>query len=177
MKLGSIVVLVACGMMLGGVLKAQERGPNIVAQQEAMQKLAFMAGNWSGPATVVMGREGPLAITQTEQVQFKLDGLVLLVEGKGLNAEGKVVFSALATISFDDASGTYRFRAHNRGRYLETELKLKENGFTWGYTAGPLTVENVMHLDADGAWVEITDAKFGETPPRRSVEMKLKKID
>jgi hypothetical protein len=166
-----------CGLLLVGTLQAQERGPNLAAQKEAMQKLAFIVGNWRGPATVVLGRGEPLQLTQTELVQYKLDGLIMLVEGAGLDAEGKVVFSALATISYDDATGTYRFRAHNRGRYLETELKVSEKGFSWGYTAGPLTVENVMTLDADGTWVETTDAKFGDNPPRRTVEMKVKRVD
>jgi hypothetical protein len=170
-----MLVVLVCGLLADGSLRAQERGPNLAAQKEAMQKLAFLVGKWSGPATAVLGPGEPLKITQMEHVQYKLDGLVLLVEGAGLNAEGKVLFNALATISFDDATGTYRFRAFNRGRYLDTELKVRENGVTWGYTAGPLTVENVMNLDAEGAWVETTDVKFGDNPTRRTVEMRVTK--
>lgn len=138
-----------------------------------MQKLSFLVGKWRGPATAALGPGEPLMLTQTEHVQYKLDGLLMLIEGAGLNAEGRVLFSALATISFDDATGSYRFRAFNRGRYLDTELKVRENGVSWGYTTGPLTVENVMTIDAEGAWVETTDVKFGDNPKRRTVEMRI----
>src|SRR5262245_56442487 len=94
-----------------------------------MHKLSFLAGRWSGPATIRRGPGEALHLTQTEDVEFKLDGLVLLIEGKSSGAEGKVMFSALATISYDDSSLTYRFRAYNDGHYVETELSVPPNGF------------------------------------------------
>lgn len=86
-----------------------------------------------------------------------------------------MVFSALATVSYDEATSTYRLRSHSGGRYLDTELKVGANTFEWGFSAGPLTVTNSMHLDAAGNWVETTDAKFGENPPRRTLDMTVKK--
>ncbi len=148
--------------------------PNVAAQREAMQKLKFLAGKWSGEAKVNRGR--PLVLTQTEDVQYKLDGLVMVVEGTGRNADGVAEFRAFATISYDDAAGKYRFRAYNEGRYLETELEVTEGGFAWGYTAGPLKVRNVMRVTAKGEWEETTESVYGTTPPRKSVEMMLKKI-
>ena len=88
--------------------------PDVAAQREAMQKLAFLVGQWKGEATVSMGPGGPRRLEQTEDVQFKLDGLVLLIEGTGRNpVSGAVEFNALATVSFDEASGAYRFRAYS----------------------------------------------------------------
>ena len=43
----------------------------------------------------------------------KLNGLVIVVEGTGRNAKGRVVFQALATISHDGANSTYHLRAYN----------------------------------------------------------------
>jgi len=162
-------------LILTGSAFAQERGPNVAAQREAMQKLAFLTGRWVGEAAVVRGPGSALKIEQTEEVQFKLDGLVLQFEGTGRNAEGKVVFSALATVAYDEATQTYRFRSYSGGRYLDTEIKVGDHTFEWGYTAGPLTVTNAMHLDAAGNWVETTDAKFGDNPARRSFDMTVKK--
>ena len=73
-------------------------------------------------------------------MQYKLDGLVLLIEGQSTNADGKVSFSALATIAYDDASHAYRFRAYNDGHYVDTELTATSDGFSWGFTAGPARI-------------------------------------
>src|SRR5713226_5837248 len=139
-------------------LAAQQPVSNSVdAQREAMRKLSFLAGHWSGPVTVVRGPGEALHLTQTEDVEYKLDGLVLLIEGKSTSADGKVLFNALATIAYDDASHTYRFRAHNDGHYLDTELSVPANGFSWSFTAGPAHIVNTMHLIGKGEWDEVTE--------------------
>ena len=146
-----------------------------VLQREAMKRLEFLVGKWSGPASVVRGPGEALKLTQSEDIQMKMEGLVLLVEGMGRDSEGKIVFRALATISYDDASSSYRFRAFNEGRFLDTELKVTSNGFEWGYTAGPLHVNNVMKLTEKGEWSETTESTYGSAPPRRNMEMTLKR--
>jgi hypothetical protein len=146
---------------------------SVDVQREAMRKLSFLAGRWSGPVTIVRGPGEALHLTQTEDVEYKLDGLVLLVEGKSTSADGKVLFRALATVAYDDASHTYRFRAYSDGHYLDTELSVPANGFSWSFTAGPAHIVNTMHLTAKGEWDEVTEATVGSNPPHRSVEMQL----
>ena len=152
-----------------------EQQPNIAAQREAMKKLEFLVGNWSGDALIARGPGQPMKLLQTEQVRFKLDGLVLLIEGTGRNSNGQTVFAALATISYEDASSTYHFRAYNDGRYLDTELHVMPRGFAWGYKAGPVQVNNTMRLNEQDEWTETTDTTFGSSPPRRSVTMTLRR--
>ncbi len=146
------------------------------AQREAMRKLSFLAGNWSGPVTIVRGPGQALHLTQTEDVEYKLDGLVLLVEGKSTSADGKVLFNALATIAYDDASHTYRFRAYNDGRYLDTNLSVPADGFSWSFSAGPAHIVNTMHLTSKGEWAEVSEATVGSSPPHRSVDMLLQHL-
>jgi len=50
-----------------------------------------------------------------------------------------------------------------------------ENGFEWGYKAGPVDVRFVMRLNDKGEWVETGDAKFGDSPPKRTFDMTLHK--
>jgi len=155
-------------------LAAQQPVSNSVdMQHEAMRKLSFLAGHWSGPVTIVRGPGEALHLTQTEGVEHKLDGLVLLIEGKSTSADGKVLFSALATIAYDDASHTYRFRAYNDGHYLDAELSVPVSGFSWSFTAGPAHIVNTMHLTSKGEWEEVTEATVGSNPPHRSVDMQL----
>jgi hypothetical protein len=167
----SMVLVLLSGM--AAVSYGQQ--PNVAAQREAMKKLEFLVGKWSGQGTVVRGPGEPMKLRQSEDVQFKLDGLVMTVEGTGRNAAGQVVFRAFATIAYDDSTSAYRFRAYNDGRYLDTELKVTPDGFAWGYTAGQLKVSNTMRLTAKGEWSETTETQFGETPPRKSVEMTLRR--
>jgi hypothetical protein len=148
---GSMVIAVLV-ILFSFAVRAQQAPQNGAdVQREAMRKLAFLAGHWSGPVTIVRGPE-PLHLTQSEDVQYKLDGLVLLIEGKSAGSDGKAQFQALATITFDDASHTYHFRAYNDGHYVDTELTALADGFSWGFTAGPAHVVNTMHLTSKGEW-------------------------
>lgn len=169
--------LAVASVMVSLSLAAQQPPWNSVdVQREAMRKLSFLAGHWSGPVNIVRGPGEALHLTQTEDVEYKLDGLVLLVEGKGTGADGKVQFSAMATIAYDDASHTYRFRAYHDGHYLDTELSVPANGFSWSFTAGPAHIVNTMHLTGKGEWEEITEATVGSNPPHRSVDMLLQRL-
>ena len=170
--------LIAASLVLSSFpVAAQQSGANRVeAQREAMRKLSFLAGRWSGPVTIARGPGEPLHLTQTEDVAFKLDGLVLLIEGESTGANGKVEFSALATISYDDAARAYRFRAYNDGHYLDTELAVPAGGFSWNFDAGPAHIVNTMHLTAKGEWGEVTDVTLGGNPPHRSVDMLLQHL-
>jgi hypothetical protein len=155
-------------------LAAQQTVSNSAdAQREAMRKLSFLTGHWSGPVKIVRGPGEPLHLTQTEVVEYKLDGLVLLLEGKSISADGKALFSALATIAYDDASHTYRFRAYNDGHYLDTELSVPADGFSWSFAAGPAHIVNTMHLTGKGEWDEVTEVTVGGNPPHHSMDMLL----
>ena len=163
------------GVFSASVAAQQPSASNVEAQREAMHKLSFLIGHWSGPVTVVRGPSGALHLTQTEDVEYKLDGLVLLIEGKSTSAEGKVAFNALATIAYDDAAHAYHFRAYNDGHYLDTELTVSDKNFSWGFTAGQAHIVNTMRLTDKGEWSEVTEAMVGSNPPHRSVEMLLQK--
>jgi hypothetical protein len=162
--------LIGCALSLAA---QQPSMPNAAAQREAMMKLAFLAGHWSGPVSISRGPGEPIKLTQTETVQFKLDGLVLLIEGQSTGPDGKAQFQALATIAYDDEAHIYRFRAYNDGHYIDTELTLSPEGFAWGFNAGPAKIQNTMHLTTKGEWQETTDVIFGSNPPHRSVDMLL----
>ena len=152
---------VALLLSLTPVVAAQGPGQaGVDAQREAMRKLSFLAGRWTGPK-------------QTEQVEYKLDGLVLLIEGMSTDSDGKSSFGALATVSYDETAHVYRFRAYSGGQYIDTELTMLADGFSWGFKAGPADIVNTMHLMAKGEWSEVTEATVGTNPPMHAVDMLL----
>lgn len=165
--------LVAAALVASSVSAQQPPSSSVATQREAMQKLAFLAGHWSGPVSISRGPGEPIKLTQTENVQYKLEGLVLLIEGQSAGPDDKAQFQALATVSYDDAAHVYRFRAYNDGHYIDTEFTVTPDGFAWGFNAGPAKIQNTMHLTARGEWQETTDFTFGTNPPHHSVDMLL----
>jgi hypothetical protein len=155
------------------LIAQQPAAPGPEIQREAMHKLAFLAGHWSGPISVSRGPGEQAKLTQTEEIQYKLDGLVLLIEGSSRDSSGNVQFNALATISYDDAAHAYRIRAYHDGHYLDTELTVAADSFSWGFDSGPAHIANTMHLTGKGEWAETTDVSVGGNPPHRSVDMLL----
>jgi len=152
----------------------QPRIPNIEAQRTAMKKLEFMVGKWAGEVRVLRGPGDPLSLLQTEEAQYRLGGLILMIEGVGrTKGDGKPALQALGIVSYDDESGTYRMRAFNDGRFLETEVKLLDSGkgITWGFALGQIRTSSVMQITEKGDWTELTEITIGSEPPRKYMEL------
>jgi hypothetical protein len=155
------------------------RTPDVEAQRIAMKKLEFLAGNWSGEALVLRGPGQFAELAQTESAQFKLDGLVLVIEGVGrTKTDGKAALQALGLISFDDGAGTYKMRAFNDGRWLETEVKLVDGGnsISWGFALGELKTTTVLRINENGEWTEFGELVIGDRPPQKMMDLKVRRV-
>ena len=155
------------------------RTPDTEAQRAAMKKLSFLIGKWTGEASIRRGPEQFEDLSQTEEAQFTLDGLVLMIEGIGRRkSDGKLVLQALGLISFDDESGTYRMRAFNDGRWLETEVKLADegSGITWGFTLGEFRTNSVLRINDKGEWTELTELTVGIRPPQKLMDVTVRRV-
>ncbi len=154
------------------------RPHDLEAQRAAMKKLGFLIGEWSGEASVLHGPGQYVELAQTESAQFKLDGLVLVIEGIGrTKADGKLALQALGLISFDDETGTYKMRAFNDGRWLETEVKLADGGnsISWGFTLGEFKTRTVMRINENGEWTELGELVIGDRPAQKMMDLKVRR--
>lgn len=154
--------------------------PNIEAQRTAMRKLDFLVGEWSGQASAARGPGVVTELNQTESAQFKLDGLVLMIEGVGrTKSDGSLALQALGLISFDDASGSYHMRAYNDGRWLETEVKLLDggNGMSWGFSLGDISTKSVLRINDKGEWTELAEITMGTKPPQKLMELVVRRVN
>jgi len=54
-------------------------------------------------------------------------------------------------------------RAYNDGRYLETDLKLSEDGkgITWSFALGEVKTSSVLRINEKGEWTERTEIAMG----------------
>jgi hypothetical protein len=152
--------------------------PDLAAQRAAMQKLSFLIGKWAGEASVLRGPGEPVELLQTEEASFKLDGLILLIEGVGRSkSNGQPVLQALGIISYDDENRIYRMRAFNDGRYLETDVQLSEEGreLTWGFTLGELRTSSTLRINDKGEWTELAHITLGSQPARKLLELTVRR--
>jgi uncharacterized protein DUF1579 len=152
--------------------------PSIPDQREAMKKLDFMVGQWKGEGWHERPPGPRTTFTQTENVQKKVDGLALLVEGKGTGKDGAGNFEAMGVISYDDQARRYRFVTNtSEGRHGDFELKLTERGWEWGFALPQGgRVRYTMKLTDDGQWLEIGEYSQDEKTWRRFHEMTLRRM-
>jgi hypothetical protein len=150
----SIAMLFAAFALAAAAQAAEQ--PDKAAHQAAMQKLAFLAGDWEGSGSIAMGPGPRRTFTQTEHIQFKQDGTLLLIEGQGTSPhDGAVVHDALAVVTFDPKSGGYKFRSFAAvGHFADTEASVDGNTMVWSLDAGPQKIRYTIKVD-NGVWREI----------------------
>ena len=154
------------------------RMPDLAAQRAAMQKLSFLIGKWAGEANVLRGPGEPVELLQTEEASYKLDGLILLIEGVGRSkSNGQPVLQAFGIISYDDENRTYCMRAFNDGRYLETDVQLSEEGreLTWGFTLGEIRTSSTLRINDKGEWTELAHITLGSQTARKLLELTVRR--
>ena len=119
-----------------------------------------------------------MVLAQTEEARFKLEGLILEIEGIGrTKIDNKPVLQALGIISHDNETSTYHMRAFNDGRFLETDVKLLEDGksLTWGFTLGSIRTSSVLRINEKGEWTELAEITIGEQPTKKLMELTVRR--
>ena len=109
MKKALVVLLAAVAASAG----AAETTPEAAAQKAAMDKLAWLAGQWEGTAAT-RGRDGEAQSISSETVRSAAGGTALLVQGRHYRllpggGRGDIVHDTAAMLTFDPAAGKYRF--------------------------------------------------------------------
>lgn len=152
------------------------RMPDLAAQRAAMAKLSFLIGSWSGEARIFPPGCQPLELVHTENAEYKLEGLLLEIHGTGrTKSDGKVVLQALGIISYEEDRHTYHFHAFNDGRWLETDIKLADDGkgISWGFSVGETRTQSTMRIAANGDWTEQHEITVGTQPSRKLMEVNV----
>lgn len=169
--------LVCAALLLVPCMAQQLRVPDLESQRAAMKKLSFLIGKWSGEARIQRASGEAVELIQTEEAQYKLNGLILTIEGIGRSkSDGKAALQAFGIVSYDDEAGAYRMRAYNDGRYLETELKLADDkkGAVWGFALGEIKTHSVLRINEKGEWTEVAEITRGTEPPRKFMELAVR---
>ena len=157
--------------------------PPGAANRDALKKLDFLAGKWKGDATVIQGKDKQ-TLQQTEDVEYRLGGTVMLVEGKGSGKlpgrekEG-LVFNALAVISYDPEAKRYAIKAYRaEGLSVDAILTLTDKGFVWGFVEPrrKTSVRYTMTLTDKGEWHEVGEYSPDGKAWTKFMEMTLSRV-
>jgi len=155
-----LLFTVVAGIALAAPAPAQQVG-GADAQKEAMAKLQNWVGEWEGKGWAATGPGARQEFTIHESVVAKLDGLVLLVQGRGMSknpetGEESVTHNALAVLSFDPGTKEYVFRHYtSRGDFGEDPFLITEDGYEWGFSNEAHNVHVKFAIEVDGdTWHE-----------------------
>lgn len=163
--------------LLAGSALAQAPSPDV--QLAEMKKLNFLVGEWRGEGWAMIGQGSREAAKQTETVQSKLGGLVLVVDGLGKSTDGKdrIVHHALAVISYDTQKKNYRVSTYQaNGLAIEAEAKVGVNTLEWGFKTERGNVRFTIKLTEKGEWHEVGDFSPDGKSWFKFMEMTLQKV-
>jgi hypothetical protein len=147
-------------------------------QRAEMKKLDWLVGQWQGAGWIQMGPQGRKEFTQTENIQTRLDGLVLVIEGLGKSkTDGSTVHSAMAFVSYDERAKTFRWRAFTaEGRQTDAEAKVGKNTLEWGFEIPNFgRMRYTLKLNEKGEWFEVGEVSQDGQSWRQIFEMTLQR--
>jgi hypothetical protein len=146
MKKYSFLLIIICS----NISLAQSVEPDSLSRAK-ISELAFLSGNWRGSGWMYGQDRQRYEFEQTEDIKFKLDSTILLIEGLG-TSKGTTIHNALAVVSFNNESDNYSFNSYlANGRKGEFKAEIIDGKFYW------YPMENmryIIEIDDAGRWYE-----------------------
>jgi hypothetical protein len=123
---------------------------------EAMKAVAVMEGRWEGGGWMRMGPGEPERSVGEETVESRLDGRVLVIEGKHWTPDrSRVVHHAFAVLSYDAAKKEYRFSTHlANGRSGDYPLRVEDGAIIWEMDSPGGRIRYTIRIEGD-RWHEV----------------------
>ena len=170
-----VFILVAIGALAVSI-SAQMQQP-IANRQAEMKKLDKLVGTWKGSGWYIAQGGKRETFTGAETVQSKVDGLAVLVEGKHMSPDGKVIHETLAVLSYDEAGKIYKFATYLAGGPTGTyDFKVVPDGYEWGFqTPNGGTIKYLIKADAN-VWLETGEFSRDGKTWTKIFEMKLDRV-
>jgi hypothetical protein len=152
-----------------------------VDQLEQLKKLDWLVGTWTGEGWIEFQPGQRRDFSQTELVQKKAGGTVLLIEGIGKTKiastnSAVTVLEAITLVSYDPRKERFRWYSHtDRGYLTDIEPKVGDRTLQWAVDApGIGTMRYTIRLNEKGAWFEIGEMSKNGVDWRKFFEMTLR---
>lgn len=165
-------------IVLGFIILSLNQGICQYVKQDSMmlsemKKLERLAGNWEGSGWMMTADRQKHNFNQSEQIQFKLNGTILQVEGKGVS-NGEIIHQAFAIFNYDQEKGHYIFRSYLKdGKYGDYKAEFIEDRIFWYPTD---FIRYIIEINEEGKWVEIGEINKADNW-YKFFEMTLSKIN
>jgi hypothetical protein len=140
-----------------------------------MAKLSFMRGIWAGHASGSTREGVHYSVRQTERMGTMLGGDVVVIEGRGYNADNSTGFNAFAVVSWNPYTDKYEMRSYAQGFAGTFELKLTPGGYTWEIPSGPHAIVRFTATVTKDTWHEMGEYVAEGAAPVKNFEMTLKR--
>jgi hypothetical protein len=160
--------------------RAQETKPssNAVGDKSKMEIFKPWAGQWKGEGWIQQGPGEAKTTTVEEFLEFKLDGMILVIEGVGMHA-GNKTHHAYAILSYDKLTNGYRFRTYLAdGKSADAWLTvLAENEYRWGFDVPSGKIQYTIKLDFNKkTWTETGEFSADGSQWFKFFQMNLQKV-
>ncbi|QIK78455.1 DUF1579 domain-containing protein [Sphingomonas piscis] len=169
----AIAALLFTAAMPAGA-QTREGSASMAEEKAAMEKFSWMDGIWKGQA-VHRGPAGDRTVVHTERSGSILEGTVRLIEGRAYQPDGSTAFNALAMISYDPATHSYRMASHAEGRFGVFKIEPTTSGYVWTLPAGPSAIRYTA-VYQDGLWKEIGEYVVDGQAPRQFFSMEMRRV-
>src|SRR4028118_1778702 len=114
-----------------GQMNQEAQKKAVEAERAGMKKLDLAVGKWGGSGWIQQSADRQ-TFTGTENVQKKLNGLAMLVEGKFTNQENVVIHETLAVIAYNAKTKNYDINTYLASGVKGTyELTSTADGWQW----------------------------------------------
>jgi hypothetical protein len=146
-----------------------------------MKKLDFLLGEWQGEGWIEMGPSQRHSFRQTERLQPKAGGSLVLIEGLGVERVGDKdvpVHQAFAVVTYDNQTKRFKLRAWRAaGDEVVTEPEVDERSLIWGFRdpRSGTQIKFTIKLNDKGQWFEIGEASRDGQSWRKFFETTLQK--
>ena len=157
LMLALAITLVAATAMAGDPPKPPMKDTLAEDAAKAMAALPQMSGSWEGSGWIRMGPGEPIKFVGEETVESRLDGRVMVVEGRHWDsAKTRIVHHAFGMLFYDAEAKGYRFRTHlANGRGGEFPARVEDGAWIWEMTSpNGAKTRYTIHIDKD-QWKEL----------------------
>jgi len=147
--------------VLGLAVVFQTPMPDRSIVAEKMKALSFLVGQWEGSGRIQVPGGPLVAANARENVQYRLSGQALLVEGLGTRKaeDGKTdqtVHESIGLITWDMTKEKYVMHAMtSKAGSVEPTIEVSEKTLVWSFkTNTGNTIRYTIKINDKGQWVE-----------------------
>lgn len=154
-------------------------------QTSAMKKLNFLTGDWKGSGWVYLRNGQRSDFNEKENIQWKLDSLLLVIEGLGTtdNSTGgktQIVHNAYAIVYYNNQTGNYHWQSFiSSGQSMLSQASLlNDSTIVWQMDISPqMKIRYTIAISGGKFWNEIGEMSNNGKDWNRFFGMNLTRVD